>query len=123
MRRVRLAHGQAELKENLPRTEGFRGILTTRDVPVLPEPIEALECAMTEPIASAPLAEVVQAKTRKTASGASAVVLISAVTRPVPNAVLLPPMLRILEQNGISRDDIAILVATMIHGLNTVSGR
>ncbi|MCC7262611.1 MAG: nickel-dependent lactate racemase [Candidatus Latescibacteria bacterium] len=47
-----------------------------------------------------------------------ACVVISDITRPVPNAVILPPMLRTLEQAGIPRERITILVATGLHRPN-----
>lgn len=48
----------------------------------------------------------------------SACVVISDVTRPVPNAVILPPLLATLEQNGIPRERIVILNATGMHRPN-----
>src|SRR5262249_19088493 len=39
-------------------------------------------------------------------------------TRPVPNRQILPPLLSILEGQGISRDEILILVATGLHRPN-----
>jgi nickel-dependent lactate racemase len=42
------------------------------------------------------------------------------VTRPVPNAVLLPPILATLERGGIPRDRIVILVATGLHRPNNL---
>ena len=40
------------------------------------------------------------------------------ITRPVPNRLILSPMLRILEEQGIARKDILILVATGLHRPN-----
>jgi nickel-dependent lactate racemase len=37
------------------------------------------------------------------------------ITRPVPNKILLPPLLELLEASGISRDAITILVGTGLH--------
>ena len=44
--------------------------------------------------------------------------VISDVTRPVPNQVLLPPILQALEAAGIPRREILILVATGLHRPN-----
>ena len=49
---------------------------------------------------------------------ASACVVISDITRPVPNAVILPPLLRTLEEAGIERRNITILVGTGLHRPN-----
>src|SRR5205085_12603072 len=40
------------------------------------------------------------------------------ITRPVPNRLILPPLLRTLEQQGIARNDILILIATGLHRPN-----
>jgi nickel-dependent lactate racemase len=45
-------------------------------------------------------------------------VLICDITRPVPNRMILPPLLRTLEASGIARKDILILVATGLHRPN-----
>lgn len=80
----------------------------------VPEPVPvddaflALECALEAPIASAPLAEM--ACGRK-----SAVVVISDITRPVPNQVILPGVLTALERAGISTESTTILIATGLH--------
>jgi nickel-dependent lactate racemase len=45
-------------------------------------------------------------------------VVISDITRPVPNRLILPPILGTLESAGIRRQDILILIATGIHRPN-----
>ncbi len=48
----------------------------------------------------------------------SACILICDITRPVPNQLILPPLLRTLEQEGIERKNILILIATGLHRPN-----
>ena len=48
----------------------------------------------------------------------NACIVIADITRPVPNAVILPPMLRMLEEEGIAREDITLLVGTGLHRPN-----
>jgi len=48
----------------------------------------------------------------------NACILICDITRPVPNRLILPPVLRTLEEQGIARKDILILVATGLHRPN-----
>src|SRR6185312_8018617 len=48
----------------------------------------------------------------------NACILVCDITRPVPNRLILPPMLRILEEQGIAREDILILIATGLHRPN-----
>jgi len=47
-----------------------------------------------------------------------AVVVISDITRPVPNPRILPPLLATLEEAGIRREAISILIATGMHRPN-----
>jgi nickel-dependent lactate racemase len=47
-------------------------------------------------------------------------VVVCDITRPVPNQVLLPPILQTLEAEGIPRDRILILVATGLHRPNSL---
>ena len=73
--------------------------------------LEILEEALAHPIGALAL--------RQLARGRSdACIVISDITRPVPNAKILPPMLRILEEEGIAREDITILVGTGLHRPN-----
>jgi len=48
----------------------------------------------------------------------NACILVCDITRPVPNRVILPPILRTLEEQGIKRRDILILIATGLHRPN-----
>jgi nickel-dependent lactate racemase len=77
----------------------------------LSDPNGVISSALSNPIQSPPLSEL--AKDRK-----NACVVISDFTRPVPNKVLLPPLLHTLEANGIHREDITILIATGMHRPN-----
>ncbi|MHB8766290.1 MAG: lactate racemase domain-containing protein, partial [Deferrisomatales bacterium] len=82
-------------------------------VPLEPvaEPAAALAAALARPIGSPPLAELA-------AGRRSACVVVSDITRPVPNPVLLPPLLGVLEAAGIPRAAITLLVATGMHRPN-----
>jgi len=63
------------------------------------------------PIGARPLAEVARGRR-------SACILICDVTRPVPNELILAPVLRTLEAAGVPREAITILVATGLHRPN-----
>jgi len=80
-------------------------------IPSLPDPDGAVAAALNAPIGCPPLAEI--AKGRK-----NACIVISDITRPVPNEAILTPMLRILEEAGIAREEITILIATGMHRPN-----
>ncbi len=49
----------------------------------------------------------------------SACILICDITRPVPNKILLPPILKTLHAAGLKHEEILILIATGIHRPNT----
>ena len=108
--RIKLDYGRTGLDVDLP-DDKIVGPLAIKTAAPLPDPEQAYAEALALPIGTPPLAEL--AKGRK-----SACILICDITRPVPNKVLLPPMLKILEQEGIPRDEILILVATGLHRPN-----
>src|ERR1043165_539622 len=108
--RVKLDYGRTGLDVELP-DDRVVGPLQIRAAEPLANPEQAIADAMNHPIGTPPLAEL--ARGRK-----NACILICDFTRPVPNKLILPPMLRILESQGIASDDIMILVATGLHRPN-----
>ena len=106
--KAELLVGQEKIAIEVP--EGTQ-ILDMRPLPSLPDPIASVREALTNPIGTAPLSEI--AKGRK-----NACIVISDITRPVPNKVILPPLLQALENSGIARDQITILIATGMHRPN-----
>lgn len=110
--KVELWYGRRMLPVEVPE-ENLVAVLRKREVEPLSDPEGAVERALEEPIASRPLQEI--AKGRR-----EACVVISDITRPVPNKVVLPPILRTLERCGIPREKITILVATGMHRPTTV---
>ena len=108
--RVRLEYGRSGLDVDLPDRNVVK-CLGYRAQEPLAEPAAAIRDALAHPIGTPPLAELAQGRT-------SACVVVSDVTRPVPNAVLLPPILDTLQASGIPRERILILVATGLHRPN-----
>jgi len=86
-------------------------ILEPRPMPLLKDPEGSVAAALRDPIDALPLADL--AMGRKTAC-----VVVSDITRPVPNRVILPPLFRTLESAGIERNRITILIATGTHRPN-----
>jgi len=72
---------------------------------------EEITTVLEQPIGSAPLRQLATGKR-------SACIVISDITRPVPNKLLLPPLLQTLENAGIRREEICILIATGMHRPN-----
>lgn len=109
--RVRLDYGKTGLDVELPGNGKVVGPLSIREAPPLANPQAALEAALANPIGTAPLAELAKGKK-------DACIVICDITRPVPNQLLLPPILRTLEGAGIPREKITILIATGLHRPN-----
>jgi nickel-dependent lactate racemase len=108
--RVKLEYGRQGLYADLPDASVVR-TLSYKDAAPLPDPQGALRAMLDRPIGTPPLAEI--ARGRK-----DACIVICDITRPVPNEMILRPMLEILEQAGIPREKITILVATGLHRPN-----
>ncbi len=113
--RVTLDYGREGLEVELP-DHRVVGPLEIRDVEPLADPHVAIEHMLAQPIGSPSLRKLAQGK--KTAC-----ILICDITRPVPNEALLTPMLRVLREAGLAREDILILVATGLHRESTVAER
>jgi nickel-dependent lactate racemase len=108
--RLKLDYGRTGLEVDLP-ADRLVGPLALRAVTPLANPEEAIAEVLAKPTGTPPLADL--ARGRK-----NACIVICDVTRPVPNRLLLVPMLQTLEEAGISRDDILILIATGLHRPN-----
>jgi lactate racemase len=105
--RMDLAFGKTGLTTTLP--EGFRyRVLEARSAQPLADPAGAIEAALDNPVASRPLSELARGKS-------TAAISVCDITRPAPNRQTLPPLLGRLEQAGIRRDAITILIATGLH--------
>jgi nickel-dependent lactate racemase len=105
--RIDLAFGKTGLTVDLPA--GFRyRVLEARSAEPLHDPDAAIERALDAPIGSPPLIELARGKS-------SAAISVCDITRPAPNQQVLPPVLRRLEQAGIRRENMTILIATGLH--------
>jgi nickel-dependent lactate racemase len=109
--KITLDYGKTGLDVTLPDDRLIAPPLAICPADPLPDPAGALEAALKNPIGTKPLAEL--AKGKKTAC-----VVICDITRPVPNPLILPPVLRTIEAAGVPRSGIIILVATGLHRPN-----
>ena len=107
---VGMKYGRGLLEVEIPE-KNLAGVLTLQKSVPIENPDHAVWDAIQSPIHSAPLAALAQNRT-------SACVVISDITRPVPNKLILPPILQTLESSGIPRENITILIATGIHRPN-----
>ena len=95
---------------DLPR-DRVSGVLRQTAAPALPDPDAAIRRALADPIGTPPLARIARGRR-------DACVVICDITRPVPNTLLLPPILATLEENGIPANAVTILIATGTHRPN-----
>jgi nickel-dependent lactate racemase len=109
--RVKLEYGRTGLAVDLPDDRSIRTLGYQPATP-LADPDAVVRDCLAHPIGSPPLAELARGRR-------DACVVICDITRPVPNRTILPPVLATLEQAGIPRDKILILVATGLHRATT----
>jgi nickel-dependent lactate racemase len=113
--KVTLDYGRTGLDVELP-ADRIVGPLEIRSVPPLNDPEGAVAEALKAPIAAAPLATVAHGKR-------DACILVCDITRPVPNATILRPVLKTLHAAGITRENVLLLVATGLHRPSTPAER
>lgn len=86
-------------------------VIAKPPMPVLDDPAAAVQQALAKPVNCSPLTELARGKR-------SASILICDITRPVPNGLLLRPIIEALLAAGMDADNIALLVATGLHRPN-----
>lgn len=109
--RVRLEYARSGLEVELPEERVVRK-LAYKDAPPLADPAGDLARVLASPNGTPPLAELAVGRT-------DACIVICDITRPVPNELILRPVLATLEAAGIPRAKIQILVATGLHRPST----
>ncbi|MCD6169257.1 MAG: nickel-dependent lactate racemase [Candidatus Latescibacteria bacterium] len=102
-----LKYGKRGLRVELP-SHRVTGVLRTNPLPEVRRPELSVFDALAHPIASPALSQLSQGKR-------TVCIVVSDITRPVPNRVILPPILEVVQESGISREAITILIATGLH--------
>ncbi len=108
--RVDLNFGRGFLPLDLPDDWAVT-VVRKPAMPVVPDAAAAVVAALRAPVDSPTLRDLAAAAT-------SACVLICDITRPVPNGVILPGLIRELLDAGMAADAITVLVATGLHRPN-----
>jgi nickel-dependent lactate racemase len=103
--KLHLPYGEHGIDADVPDTAT---VLVPVPVAALDDPPAAVRGAIGRPIAGPPLRSIVRA-------GQRAAIVVSDVTRPVPNTIILPPILETLEAGGVRDGDITIVVGTGLH--------
>jgi nickel-dependent lactate racemase len=109
--RIHLAYGREGLEVDVPE-KNLAKILTMKSTPPLADPLGAIKDALLYPIGSPSLGELARKAKR-------VCIVVCDFTRPVPNRMLLPPILELLETGSIQRQNITILIATGLHRAST----
>jgi nickel-dependent lactate racemase len=108
--RCRLEYGREGLDIDLPDERVVRS-LAYKQAPPLPCPAASLSDVLQHPTGTAPLRQLAHGKR-------TACIVICDITRPVPNELILRPLLETLGSAGIERQAIVILLATGLHRPN-----
>jgi len=109
--RVQVAFDRTGIDLELPDT--WRAtVLEPRFAGAVDSPDQALREALASPIGSPALTELARGKK-------SAAISVCDITRPAPNRIVLPHVTAALEQAGVPRENIRILIATGLHRLAT----
>jgi len=103
--RLRMAYGRRELPVEVP--EGTT-VLEKMPLAPLPDPEAEIRTALEAPRGARPLRELA-------AGRRDAAIVVSDATRPVPNALLLPPLPDALRAGGLPPEAVSIVVATGLH--------
>ncbi len=108
--RVELNYGKGKLAVDLPDDWDIQ-VIAKLPMPVLSDPAAAVRRALARPIDAPQLAEAARGRS-------SACILICDITRPVPNGLFLPIVVRDLLAAGIPAERITVLIATGLHRPN-----
>ena len=108
--RVEILYGKAGLSVAIPPSIEV-DIIRKPQMPLLSNPRKSVAAAFAQPIGSTSLANL--AREAKTAC-----VLVCDITRPVPNHLFLEPLIQSLISNGLTLQNITILIATGLHRPN-----
>jgi nickel-dependent lactate racemase len=108
--RVHLEYGRTGLDVELPGERLVRS-LAYHQAPPLADPAAVVHERLARPTGTLPLAELARGRR-------SAAIAICDITRPVPNPLILTPILATLAVAGIPRERITILIATGLHRPN-----
>ena len=105
--KAHFSFGKSGIEASIP--DGFEcQTVLSRSASALTDEAAALERALDHPIGCEPL-------TALAAGKCSAALSVCDITRPAPNSITLPPLLRRLHQAGIPVDGITILIAAGLH--------
>ena len=109
--KVSLNYGYDSMALDIP-DKNYMGTLSPKDTREIEDPIHEIRRALAHSIGSKKLKELVSSKDK-------VVILASDVTRPSPSSILLPPILKELNEAGLSNDQMTIVFGLGVHRKQT----
>jgi lactate racemase len=105
-----LLYGRSGLAVDLPDSLRLH-VIRKHPMPLIEDPAQEIRRVLENPVGCPSLRDLARGKR-------NACILMCDVTRPVPNGLLLPPLIETLVRAGLPREKILILVATGLHRPN-----
>ena len=109
--KVSLNYGSDSVALDIPN-ENYMGTLSPKDIKEVEDPVNEVRRALANPIGSKKLKELVSSQDK-------VIILVSDVSRPCPSSILLPPILKELNEAGISNDQVTIVFGLGVHRKQT----
>lgn len=109
--KLELPFGNSTVSFNIPKTHPLETVIPN-EIPTTPDPETIILKALQNPIGRERLVEIVQ-------PGDKVSIIVSDTTRPVPTALMLPPILKKLLAVNVEKEDIIIIFALGIHRHHT----
>jgi len=108
---VSLNYGDNSITINIP-DKNYIGTLSPKEIDEVENSNIEVKKALANPIGSKKLKELVSSQDK-------VIILASDVSRPSPSSILLPPILKELNEAGLSNDQIAIIFGLGVHRKHT----
>lgn len=108
---LKIPFDKKEIEIEIP-DKNLIGVLEPNYVQPLDNPLEEVKRAIKSPVNSKPLAEIAGGKQK-------VAIVITDITRPSPDHILVPPVIDELEKAGVQTENITIVIATGLHRPNT----
>ncbi|HQI75232.1 MAG TPA: lactate racemase domain-containing protein, partial [Candidatus Latescibacteria bacterium] len=115
---VELKYGRRGLRVEIPAQVSCR-VLRANAAAALADEEAVVNASLHHPIDSRPLAEIARSRISHRNGAATASITVSDITRPVPNSLIVPQVLNVLNTAGIADEHIAVIVGTGLHRAST----
>ena len=110
---MKLKYGAQKVELNLSRLSNPR-ILKPNEKEGVSNPKTKVQMSLEDPINTSSLEQLTKEKDPN-----SVVIIVNDVSRATPYKIMLPPLLNKLQQSGVAKEDISLIIATGIHEPNT----